>query len=137
MLCVRQHLESFNSIPDYNSYLTYILCVPLNPPEGELVRSAAGLLLKNNVRIRLEEMTPDVVAYIKATIFNVLGDPVSMIRNTVSTVIDTLLIELGPTNWPEALSRLMELVDSPDPHTQEVRPLCSSSLCLVVAVRLA
>ena len=118
-----QHLESFNSVADYNSYLTYILCVPLNPPEEDTVRSMAGLLLKNNVRLRLEEMPQDVVSYIKATIFNAIGDPVSMIRNTVSTVIDTLIVELGPTNWPEALSRLMELVDSPDQYTQEVSAL--------------
>ncbi|KAL8292224.1 hypothetical protein RQP46_001690 [Phenoliferia psychrophenolica] len=133
---VQQRLESFNGVAEYNSYLTYILCVPLNPPEGELVRSAAGLLLKNNVRLRLNEMNPDVIAYVKATIFNAIGDPVSMIRNTVSTVIDTLIIELGPSNWPEALSRLMELVDSPDPHTQEGAFATFDKLCQDIPKKL-
>ena len=74
----------------------------------------AGLLLKNNIRMRLEAFPAEVVAYVKAHIFTAIGDPVPMIRNTVSTVIDTLIVELGPANWPEALQQLMALVDSPE-----------------------
>lgn len=81
----------------------------------------AGLLLKTNIRIRLSAFPVEVVNYIKANIFSVIGDPILMIRNTVGTVIDTLIVELGPANWPEALSTLMELVDSPEPLVQEVR----------------
>ena len=114
-----QRLESFNEIPDYNSYLTYVLTQL--PGESELVRSMAGLLLKTNIRIRFSSFPVEVVAYIKANIFSVIGDPLSMIRNTVGTVIDTLIVELGPANWPEALSTLMELVDSPEQLVQEVR----------------
>jgi transportin-1 len=80
----------------------------------------AGLLLKNNIRLRLEQFQPQVIEYVKANIFTALGDSVSMIRNTVSTVIDTLLVELGPQAWPEALSKLIELVDSNDVYLQEV-----------------
>lgn len=84
------------------------------------MRSMAGLLLKNNIKTRLAAFPPTVVEYVKAHIFTSLGDPVSMIRNTVGTVIDTLLVELGPANWPEALSTLIELVDSTERFVQEV-----------------
>lgn len=89
----------------------------------------AGLLLKNTLRLRLAEVPPDVVEFVKRNIFNSIGDPVQMIRGTVSTVIDTLVVELGPAAWPEALSRLMELVDSPDQSTQEVSRVAFSSSC--------
>lgn len=80
----------------------------------------SGLLLKTNIRMRLDGFPVDVINYIKAHIFAAIGDPTPMIRNTVGTVIDTLIVELGPANWPEALSTLMELVDSPDRFVQEV-----------------
>ncbi|KAI5479391.1 importin beta-2 subunit [Pseudohyphozyma bogoriensis] len=114
---VQERLESFNRIPDYNSYLTYVLTQL--PAEDATVRSMAGLLLKNNIRMRLESFSPDVVAYVKQHIFAAIADQVPMIRNTVSTVIATLMYGLGPENWPEALSKLMELVDSPDLSAQE------------------
>lgn len=91
----------------------------------------AGLLLKNNIKMRLSEFNPEVVAYVKSHIFSAIGDATSMIRNTCSTVIDTLLIEMGPENWTEALSKLMELIDSGEQTAQEVRPLrsfCSPSM---------
>ncbi|GAA6005721.1 hypothetical protein JCM10207_005309 [Rhodosporidiobolus poonsookiae] len=116
---INERLESFNKVPEYNSYLTYILTQL--PQEDVTVRSMAGLLLKNNIRLRLATFPPDVTAYVKAHIFTAIGDGVSMIRNTVSTVIDTLLVELGPENWTEALSKLMELVDAPDQASQEGR----------------
>lgn len=77
--------------------------------------------------MRLEQFLPQVTEYVKANIFTALGDSVSMIRNTVSTVIDTLLVELGPQAWPEALSKLVELIDSNDVYLQEVSSLAGST----------
>jgi transportin-1 len=98
--------------------LTFILTQL--PSEDVTVRSMAGLLLKNNIKMRLNEFNPEVIAYVKSHIFSAIGDATSMIRNTCSTVIDTLLIEMGPENWTEALSKLMELVDSSEQTAQEV-----------------
>lgn len=80
----------------------------------------AGLLLKNRIKLSVAAIPPHVLEYVKANIFATIGDSVQMIRNTVGTVIDTLLIELGPANWPEALSTLIELIDSPERFVQEV-----------------
>lgn len=121
-------MEQFNNVPEYNQYLTYILTQL--PAEDVTVRSMAGLLLKNNIRLRLNTFAPSVIEYVKANIFSAIGDSTSMIRNTVSTVIDTLLVELSPENWTEALSRLMELVDSHDQLAQEVRLASPGSLSL-------
>ncbi|GAA5977329.1 hypothetical protein JCM11641_000066 [Rhodosporidiobolus odoratus] len=131
---INERLESFNKIPDYNSYLTFILTQM--PQEDVTVRSMAGLLLKNNIRLRLEQFPPEVVAYIKANIFSAIGDATSMIRNTVSTVVDTLLVELGPENWTDALSKLMELVDSQDQLAQEGAFNALDKLCQDIPKRL-
>jgi transportin-1 len=83
----------------------------------------AGLLLKTNIKLSLAAIPPHVLDYVKSNVFTAIGDPVQMIRNTVGTVIDTLLIELGPQSWPEALSTLIELLDSPERFVQEVSAL--------------
>ncbi|BGP12891.1 hypothetical protein JCM10213_005156 [Rhodosporidiobolus nylandii] len=131
---INERLESFNKIPDYNSYLTFILTQM--PQEDVTVRSMAGLLLKENIRRRLSSFPPTVVDYVKANIFSAIGDSTSMIRNTVSTVVDTLLVELGPENWTEALSKLMELVDSQDQLSQEGAFNALDKLCQDIPKRL-
>ncbi|BGP52980.1 hypothetical protein JCM8202_004064 [Rhodotorula sphaerocarpa] len=131
---VNERLEQFNNVPEYNQYLTYILTQL--PVEDVTVRSMAGLLLKNNIRLRLSFFAPDVVAYVKANIFSAIGDSTSMIRNTVSTVIDTLLVELSPENWAEALSRLVELVDSQDQLAQEGAFSALDKLCQDIPKKL-
>ncbi|BGO92978.1 hypothetical protein NBRC10512_004199 [Rhodotorula toruloides] len=130
----QERLESFNEIPGYNSYLVYILTQM--PGEDVTVRSMAGLLLKNNIRMRLELFESDVVAYVQANIFTAIGDSTSMIRNTVSTVIDTLLVELGPEKWTEGLSKLMELADSDDQLAQEGAFNALDKLCQDIPKRL-
>lgn len=131
---VQQRLQSFNEIPEYNSYLTYVLTQL--PGEDATVRSVAGLLLKNNIRMRLERIPPEVISYIKGHIFSSIGDPLPMIRSTVSTVITTLVTSLGPESWPESLSQLMQLVDSPDPSVQEGAFASLDKLCQDVPKKL-
>lgn len=114
-----QRLESFNEIPDYPCYLVHILTAL--PGEQDTTRTMAGLILKNNIRMRFRSLQPGVLDHVKAHIFTALQDPSPTIRNTAGTVIDTLLTSLEPENWPEALSKLLELADSPDQKTQEVR----------------
>ncbi|KAM0793118.1 hypothetical protein ACM66B_000597 [Microbotryomycetes sp. NB124-2] len=124
---INERLESFNKIPDYNSYLAYVLTQL--PNEDPMVRSMSGLLLKNNLKLRLQEIPGEVVEYVKQHIFSVIADNVPMIRNTVSTVINQLLIALGPENWPEALSKLIELLDSSNKDAQEGAFATMDKLC--------
>ena len=54
---IQQQLVGFNVIPDYNSYLTYILnCAT----ENSSVRQLAGLMLKNNIREHWASLQPTV-----------------------------------------------------------------------------
>ncbi|SGY32564.1 BQ5605_C002g01382 [Microbotryum silenes-dioicae] len=124
---IQARLESFNEVPDYNSYLVFILTQL--PAEDMTVRSMAGLLLKNNIRLRLDAIPADVLAYVKEHVFEAIADPTPMIRNTVSTVVDTLLIGLGPQNWPEALAQLMQLIESTDQYAQEGAFSALDKLC--------
>ncbi|KAK4058210.1 hypothetical protein OIO90_000949 [Microbotryomycetes sp. JL221] len=131
---INERLESFNKIPDYNSYLVHILTAL--PNEDAMVRSMAGLLLKNNLRLRLQDIPASVIEHVKQVIFDVIADNVPMIRNTVSTVIDQLIVALGPENWPQALSRLIELMDSPNQDAQEGAFATLDKLCQDVSKTL-
>lgn len=131
---VQERLDSFNLIPDYNSYLTYVLTQL--PSEDSTVRTMAGLLLKNNIRMRLEAFSPEVIHYVQSHIFSVIGDEAPMIRNAVTTVIDTLLVERGLESWPEALSKLIELMQSPSKTLQEGAFSTLDKLCQDVPKKL-
>ena len=53
-----EQLRSFNSVPDYNCYLVFILNQLRQ--EDQNVRQTAGLVLKNNVKEHWETTAPDV-----------------------------------------------------------------------------
>lgn len=69
-----------------------------------------------------------MVAYVKDSVLSALGDPVAMVRQTVGTVIVSLLNDQGVESWTEALAKLMGALDSPNSEEQEVSLL----LCLGV-----
>ncbi|KAJ1923171.1 hypothetical protein IWQ60_006050 [Tieghemiomyces parasiticus] len=112
-----QKLEELNKIPDYNNYLIYVLTQM--PQETTETRAVAGLILKNNVRLRLQEIAPPVVEYIKAGCLEALGDPDAMVRSTAGNVITTIVSRGGVTAWPQVLPRLMELLDHSDYNVVE------------------
>lgn len=88
--------------------------------EGEQIRSIAGYILKNNSRL-ITSATPDAAAYVKSAALNAFADQSLMLRNAAQQVIIALLGVLEPKTWPEALSMLIQALDSPDPISQEVR----------------
>lgn len=61
------------------------------------------------------------MAYIKESVLGSLGDPIAMVRQTVGTVIVSLLNDQGIESWTEALVKLMGSLDSPSTEEQEVR----------------
>ncbi len=54
---IQQQLVGFNVIPDYNSYLTFILNTH---NEDDSVRQLAGLMLKNNIKDHWRNVQPAV-----------------------------------------------------------------------------
>ncbi|KAJ1660263.1 hypothetical protein IWQ61_000785 [Dispira simplex] len=110
-------LEELNKIPDYNNYLIFVLTKLVE--ERAEIRAVAGLLLKNNVRYRFHDISPEVMEYIKVRSLEALGDPDAMVRNTVGTVITTIVSRGGITTWPQVLPRLMELLENSDYNLAE------------------
>jgi transportin-1 len=104
-------------VPNYIAYLAHILAAM--PAEGEQIRSIAGYILKNNARL-ITSAAPNAAGYVKASAITAFTDPSVMLRNAAQHVLIALLGVLEPKNWPEALSMLIQALDSPDPIAQEV-----------------
>ncbi|KAF8947109.1 hypothetical protein BGZ47_010249 [Haplosporangium gracile] len=114
---VREQLESFRNVPDYNNYLIYILTQM--PQELPTTRLIAGLLLKTNIQMYGSDIREDVLEYVKALALRHVGDPDADVRNTLGTVITTILSRNSIMSWPEVLPHLMSLLDSQDPNVVE------------------
>ncbi|KAG0304471.1 hypothetical protein BGZ98_005487 [Dissophora globulifera] len=114
---VREQLESFRNVPEYNNYLIYILTQM--PQELPTTRAIAGLLLKTNIQYHASDIREDVLNYVKALALRHVGDPDPDVRNTLGTVITTILSRTSIMSWPEVLPHLMSLLDSQDPNVVE------------------
>jgi len=147
---VTKQLDSFNDVPDYNSYLAYILVSM--PQEEPRVRSVAGLILKNNLR-RLPYQDPvllqdpsgtnnnpsqqqqqqqqQILQYVKSSVLasGLISDPVPMLRGTAGTLISTIVMQFGPESWPEALQNLIELTEANEPLGKEGAFSTLSKIC--------
>ena len=84
---IQEQLNVFNSIPDFNAYLAYILN---HSHEEGAVRQLAGLTLKNNIKNRWRGLSPSVQEYVRENLLGSLGDPHKYIRATVGSCITTL-----------------------------------------------
>lgn len=89
------------------------------PEQEERIRTIAGYLLKNNVRLILSA-PPEVTIFVKAAVLHAFIDASIMIRNSAGQAIVALLGCLEPKNWPEALEQLVTMLDSPELDRQEV-----------------
>jgi hypothetical protein len=113
-----QKLTELNQIPDYNNYLIYVLTQLKT--EDETVRVTAGLILKNNIVLHVEHVAPQVVEYVKECALSSLADDHRQIRETLGTIITTLVTKLGVKNCATALPRLMEYLESANYSAMEV-----------------
>ncbi|KAG1202970.1 hypothetical protein G6F70_001771 [Rhizopus microsporus] len=112
---VQQRLEYFNKVPDYNSYLVYILTQM--PQEDQYIRSVAGLTLKNNIRSYYPTIPPQVLDYVKECCLQHIGD--SEVGKPVSLVIAAIVQRGQIQNWPQAIQVLLAKLDDPNPIVVE------------------
>lgn len=82
--------------------------------EDDRVRAVAGLLLKNNAKT-ITKSPPEVVEYVKVTVLVAFRDRVKEVRDAAGQVIVTMMGSLEVVQWPEALMKLVEGLDSTDP----------------------
>lgn len=102
-------MEYFNTVPDYNSYLVYILTKMVD--QDEYIRSVAGLTLKNNIKTHYATIPPPVLDYVKTNCLQHIGDPV--VSKTVGLVVAAIMSRGQVQNWPQGLQALMEKLDDP------------------------
>ena len=109
---------------DINNYLAY-LCVTTSNPTGlsqetwHAARSAAAIVLKNNVKSSYSSIPEPSKAYIKSTIMVGLRDPSMQIRNYVGNVITEVVRQGRIVGWPQALPELVSMVAN---ETGQVAP---------------
>ncbi|KAL0083614.1 armadillo-type protein [Phycomyces blakesleeanus] len=112
---VQERLEYFNTIPDYNSYLVYILTQM--PQEDQYVRSVAGLTLKNNIRTHFTSIPQEVMDYVKESCLQHMGDP--DVGKSVSLVMAAVMARGQVQNWPQALQVILDNLNDPSPLVVE------------------
>lgn len=119
---VIEQLAQFSAnVPSFPAYLAYLFL--FSSSESENVRLRAGLALKNNVTQRLAAFPPEILEYVKDSIWMGLQDDAPSIRNTAASVLDWLFKTIGPLQWPQAMQKLAQYVNAPKLPTQEVRLL--------------
>ena len=91
--------------------------------EEDSHRAVAGLLLKNSLHqhavTSLDPQAAQAMTYVKAVILQGLADADSMIRQTVSTVITSLIGADEPGAWTQALETITQGLGSSDVNMQE------------------
>ncbi|KAI8928772.1 armadillo-type protein [Entophlyctis helioformis] len=124
---VRQ-LQMLSTVPDYCNYLAYIFALTNEPVA---LRTIAGLNLKNTLRDTNAGLEQSVLHYVKAAVFQALADNDSIIRSTSGTIITTVNL-IDRRVWPDAIHKLIEAIDSQNPHLVEgafsaLRKICEDS----------
>ena len=107
-------------MPEYNSYLIYILVV-MNKEDG-YTRTIAGLTLKNNILNNLNRIKPVEMDCIKNISFRAFDMPDinSIVRKTIGSVITAIAIRTHESILPEVLIVLMNKLDDKNTLTVEV-----------------
>ncbi|PON23200.1 hypothetical protein TGAM01_v207973 [Trichoderma gamsii] len=114
-----QMLQQAKASPDINNYLAYILSSP-QVPEGlqcseqdyHLVRSAAGIMLKNNVKTEWKTIPESSLQLIKLAVPMCLQDKNSQIRNFAGNIATEMIRKGGLLAWPELLPQLLDLISN-------------------------
>lgn len=95
---------------------TYVFCYQGKPV---VIRQAAGLLLKNNLRKTFNSMSSSYQNYVKSELLPCLGLSDRYIRSTVGTIISAIVQEGRIFSWPELLQALVQCLDSNDLNHME------------------
>ncbi|KAI1365955.1 armadillo-type protein [Xylaria arbuscula] len=108
-------LEQAKSSPDINNYLVYIFSSQ-DPPAGlqckpqdyYLIRSAAAIMLKNNVKSSSKPIPDASLNLIKMAVPVGLQDKNSQMRNYAGNIATELIRRGGILSWPDLLPELLK-----------------------------
>lgn len=110
-------LQQAKNSPDINNYLAYLFSSS-QAPEGlsyseheyHLVRSAAGIMLKNDVRQEWKSIPESSLQFIKLSVPMCLQDKNSQIRNFAGNIATEIISRGGLLGWPELLPQLLDSI---------------------------
>lgn len=108
--------------PEIENYLFYILINDESTTSD--VRSSAGIMLKNSI-LRHKQSDRQ---YILDNIVNGLMSKESSVKNITGNVITSLFSIYGLEKWPQALSNLMELINSSNDATFKIQEAAMSAM---------
>ncbi|KAI4599828.1 hypothetical protein KJ359_001564 [Pestalotiopsis sp. 9143b] len=153
--CLKDSLSGFNkaaqkqaeimltqakSSPDINNYLVYLFS-STEPPAGlqcsaedyHLVRAAAAIMLKNNIRTDYKQIPDSSFTLIKMAIPMILEDKNSQMRNYAGNIATEIVRRGGLLSWPELLPKLLELLGNESgqvsPEAQEGAMIAMAKIC--------
>ncbi|KAK3939587.1 importin subunit beta-2 [Diplogelasinospora grovesii] len=132
--CLKDSLSGFNktaqknaeamlaqakSSPDINNYLAYIFSSATPQPglefsaeDWHLVRSAAGIMLKNNVKTNFAQIPESSLSLVKLAIPMGIQDKNSQIRNYAGNIATELIKRGGLYSWPDLLPELLKTLSN-------------------------
>jgi len=80
-----------------------------------MIRTAAGLILKNNIKRTFGQLPPEKQAFIREATLGGIGDQTKSVRNTAGTIVATTVALHGLSSWPNLIQTLYSLLDHQDP----------------------
>lgn len=112
-------LEQAKASPDINNYLAYLFSSP-QPPDSlqcseqdyHVVRSAAGIMLKNNVRSQWKSIPEASLQLIKLSVPLGLQDKNAQMRNFAGNIATEVIKRGGLLAWPDLLPRLLDMISN-------------------------
>ncbi|KAL3425962.1 importin beta-2 [Phlyctema vagabunda] len=133
-------LSQAKASPDINNYLTYLFSSP-EPPAGlnytpeqyHSVRSAAAVMLKNNIHTGYKTIAPESMSLIRSSVPLSLQDKNPSIRSLAGNVITEIIGRGGVLSWPQILPELLALIGnenrSVSPEAQEGAMAALAKVC--------
>lgn len=121
-------LEQLENRLDANCHLCYIFA---EYRAGSIeTRGRAGIRLKNNLRDNaIDELPEYMQSYIKDRVLSCLGAPNTLIKQTVASIISSILFCGGFDSWPALLPRLFSLMSDSDNHKRYGSLLAMTMIC--------
>jgi len=126
--------------PDINNYLASIFSstesppvLALSPNDWHLVRSAAAIMLKNNIKSNYKQIPETSIALIKFAVLIGIQDKNSQIRNYAGNITTEMIRRGGLYSWPELLEELLRLLSNETgqvpPEAQEGAMAAMAKIC--------
>lgn len=123
-------IKQAKTSPDVDNYLCYLTTsatdsqrVGLTNEDLHSARSAAGIMLKNDIKTNYKSMQDSTRSYIQSKVLCGLNDANAQIRNYAGIVIAELVRQAGIMGWPGFLPNLLSLITNENSqsslHTQE------------------